>query len=124
MSALSRIGITEASCNVRPILCGFRCLAIKRRNVKEKERRRDIYAITNEAISLERVKLKKFYEDTSINRCTKHRLHFMTGSETNCSAHAGRTISISYDAIVPHGYCEIAKVFRVVCYIILTNPLS
>jgi len=39
-----------------------------------------------------------------------HRLHFMFGSETNCSGHAGRTISISYDAIVlPH--CEIDKVF-------------
>ncbi|KYM91205.1 hypothetical protein ALC53_01617 [Atta colombica] len=39
-----------------------------------------------------------------------HRLHFMFGSETNYSGHAGRTISISYDAIVlPH--CEIDKVF-------------
>lgn len=138
------------------------CIRITCIPTREKERRR-IYAITNEATSLERIKWKKFYEgtcfkssvcrplyivrlfrrvqirkvrivtqrvgkrwrrfqeqsvtrdtmaDTSITRCAKHRLRFMTDSETNCSDHAGRTISISYDAIVPLEYCEIAEVFR------------
>ncbi|KYN40238.1 hypothetical protein ALC56_05183, partial [Trachymyrmex septentrionalis] len=76
-----REGRMKRGCNVRPILCGFRCLAIKRRNV-EKERRRDIYAITNEATSLERVKWKKFYEDThAVERCEGETRRWSTAEE-------------------------------------------
>lgn len=115
------------------------CICLTRISREEKERRQRIYAITNKATSLERVKWKKFYEgtcfksnvcrplyivrlfrrvqirkvrivtqrvgkrwrrfqeqsvtrdtmaDTNITRCVKHRLRFMTGSETNCSGHA------------------------------------
>lgn len=123
------------------------CICVIRIPSGQDERRQRIYAISNEATSLERVKWKKFYEgtcfksgvcrslyivrlfrrvqirkvrivtwrvgkrwrrfqeqsvtrgttaDTSITRCTKHRLRFMTGSETNCS---GRHRSNNFDLV-------------------------